>query len=168
MKLNNLRDLFLMKLSALYDVETQIVKALPKVAKEANDMELKKSFEKHVVETKKHVERLDEIFTELGEKPQKVKVEAIRGMIEDTEWVIGQEPAPEALDAVLAASARYIEHYEMAGYLSLIAWAELLGEDDVAELLEATLEEERDADMALNEAAETKLGQKALLVEEEE
>ncbi len=162
MKLNNLRDAFLLKLSSLLDIEQQIVKALPKVAKEAQDPELKKSLLDHLEETKGHVERIEQIFQEMDAKPQKVEVEAIRGLIADAEWVIGQEPSPEAVDAVLIASARYIEHYEMAGYLSLVAWAELLGEDDAAELLEATLSEEREADMKLNEAAETKANEKAL------
>ncbi len=161
MKIESLKDLFIFKLTALYDIETQIVKALPRVEKAATDIDLKESLSKHLEETKVHVQRLEEIFTKLDVIPKKTKVEAIRGLVADAEWLISQDPSPELLDAVLVASARYVEHYEMAGYLTAIAWAELLNMDDIVQILESTLEEERNADLSLSEVAEAKINMQA-------
>jgi ferritin-like metal-binding protein YciE len=152
MKIETLLDLFTLKVMALYDIETQLVKALPKMAKAASDEDLSASFSEHLEETKGHVVRLEEIFEVLDMKPKKSKVEAIAGLIADTEWCIKEDPSPELLDALLIASARYVEHYEMGGYLSAIAWAEELGLDDAAALLNETLEEEQASDEKLAEA----------------
>ena len=154
MKIETLLDLFTLKVMTLYDIETQLVKALPKMAKAASDEELSASFSDHLEETKGQVGRLEEIFEMLDMKPKKSKVEAIAGLIEDAKWCIDQDPSPELLDALLVASARYVEHYEMAGYLSAIAWAESLGLDDAVALLNETLEEERAADEKLGKAQE--------------
>jgi ferritin-like metal-binding protein YciE len=164
MKIETLHDLFVLKMMALYDMESELVKALPKMAKAAGDPELKQSFLDHLEETKEHVTRLEQVFTILELKPKKTKVEAIRGLVADAEWLIKQKPSQGLLDAVLIASARYVEHYEMAGYLTAIAWAELLDMDDAIEVFEATLEEERKSDMALNEIAEEKINERALAV----
>jgi ferritin-like metal-binding protein YciE len=153
MTISTLHDLLTVKIMALYDIETQIVKALPKMAKAATDPGLKKAFANHLEETEKQVERLEEIFEALGMKAKKMKVEAIRGLIEDTEWCIKEKPSPNLLDALLIASARYVEHYEMAGYLSAITWAEKLDLEETAELLRETLEEEKAADALLEEGA---------------
>jgi ferritin-like metal-binding protein YciE len=149
MKNMNLRDLFIQKLNALYDIESNIVKALPKMAKAATDKELKKGFTDHLTETKMHIQRLEEAHRMLGVKPKKLKAEGIRGLIKDGEWVIKNIKPKEALDANLARAASYVEHYEMAGYMAAIAWADALGETEVVQLLIDTLEEERSADERL-------------------
>ncbi len=164
MKIETLRDLFVLKIMALYDMESELVKALPKMAKAAGDPELKQSFLDHLEETKEHVTRLEQVFKLIDLKPKKTKVEAIRGLVADAEWLIKQKPSQGLLDAVLISSARYVEHYEMAGYLTGIAWAELLDVPDAIKLFEATLEEERRSDMGLNEIAEEKINDRALAV----
>ncbi len=161
MKIETLRDLFMLKIMSLYDIETTITKALPKVIKAATDPELKESLITHLRETETHVERLEKIFEMLEMKPKKTKVEAIRGLVADTEWIIGEDPSADLLDALLIASARYVEHYEMAGYMTAIAWANLLDMEDAGELLEATLEEETNAESILAEAAESKINPRA-------
>ncbi|HEY9481259.1 MAG TPA: ferritin-like domain-containing protein [Candidatus Paceibacterota bacterium] len=168
MKLESLHDLFALKIMALYDIESEIVKALPKMAKAATDPDLRQSFLDHLEETRGHVERLEAVFSEIGMKPKKTKVMAIRGLVEDTQWLIKEEPSPAALDAGLIASARYVEHYEMAGYLSSVVWAKLLGYSEAAKLLQATLEEEKAADEKLAKAAEESINEKALVDTEED
>jgi ferritin-like metal-binding protein YciE len=163
MKLESLHDLFALKIMALLDIESEIVKALPKMAKAASDPDLKQSFSDHLEETKGHVERLEAVFGELDLKPKKTKCEAIRGLVEDTEWLIKEKPTRAALDAGLIASARYVEHYEMAGYLSAVVWAKLLGYGEAAKLLQATLEEEKAADEKLAAAAEESINAKAMV-----
>jgi ferritin-like metal-binding protein YciE len=162
MKLNSLNELFELKLKALYDIETQLVKALPKVAKNATDPDLKKSLEDHLAETKVHAQRLEDIFSMLEMKIAKTKVEAIRGLIADTEWSLDQDAAPAAMDALIIASARYVEHYEMAGYMTAVAWANALGYTEAAELLSATLAEEEAAEETLRSAAEGSINERAL------
>jgi len=162
MKAMKLEDLLVLKLKALYDIETSIVKALPKMIKAAGNEDLKEAFSGHLEETKEHVARLERAFGELRMKPAKTKVEAIRGLIADTEWVIKNIAPQETLDAVLIASARYVEHYEMAGYLAAIGWAELLGENGVMEILADTLDEEEDAEEKLASIAEDGVDEAAL------
>ncbi len=154
-KFKSLEDLFLMELGYLYDMEAEIVKALPKVIKKATDPELQDSLTEHLEETKSQAKRIEQVFAMVGEKPKKVKSAAIRGLIADGEDIMSEEPAPEILDAGIVATCRDIEHFEMAEYLTAIAWAEALGHQGAVELLEANLEEERNADMKLNEGNET-------------
>jgi ferritin-like metal-binding protein YciE len=154
MKYMNLKDLLVTKLCVLYDVEHALVKALPKMAKAATNSELKKGFNDHLTETKNHVTRLEKAFSILDVPPKKTKSEAIRGIIEDGEWVIKNVKPENALDANLARAAQYAEHYEIAGYFAAISWAKELGEDQVADLLEETLEEEKKGDKTLNEVGE--------------
>jgi ferritin-like metal-binding protein YciE len=153
----SLRDLFIIKLKALYDIEQTIVEALPTMASEATDPDLKAAFENHVVETNMQVKRLEGVFELLEEEPETVKVEAIRGLVEDAEWLIELEPAGEILDAGLIGAARYVEHYEMAGYEGARALAETLGYDEIMEMLDQSLEEEKAADMLLSSLAEDKI-----------
>lgn len=166
-KIETLLDLFTFKVMALYDIESELVKALPKMAQAAGDRELKQAFRDHLEETKEHVERLEKVFDILEIKPKKTKVEAIRGLVADAEWLIKQRPSEELLDAVLISSARYVEHYEMAGYLTAIAWAELLDMEDAVKIFEETLEEERKSDINLNEIAEDKINERALNIGKE-
>lgn len=148
-----LQDLFLMKIQALYDIEQEIIKALPKMAQKAGNIELKKGLQEHLEETRKQVERLEQIFGILGQRPQKLKVEAIRGIVEDAKWVMSHVKDAKALDASIIAAAQYVEHYEMAGYGTAKEWADMLGLDEARDLLEDTLEEEKSADEKLNDIA---------------
>lgn len=160
---NSLHELMLVKLSALYDVEKQLIRALPKMAKKASDKDLKKGIEEHLKETENHARRLEKIFDQLGEKiNKKITSAAIRGLIEDAEWVLKNVKKPEALDANIVAAAQYVEHYEMAGYGSALAWAQLMGHGEAAMMLEETLNEEKAADEKLNDLAMSKLNAVAL------
>jgi ferritin-like metal-binding protein YciE len=145
-----LKDLLVQKINVLYDIESELIKALPKMAKAATDSDLKKGFEDHLKETKKQKERLEEAHEILGATPKKLKAEAIRGLVTDGDWVIKNVKPKEAMSASLARAAQYVEHYEMAGYMAAIDWAESLGENEVAELLSKNLEEEVAADEKLS------------------
>ncbi len=155
MKLETLPDCFAMKAMALYDVEQQIVKALPKMIKAASNLKLKEGLSDHLTETEEHVERLEKLFTLIDVKPKKIKVEAIRGMVEDATWLTEQDTNAATLDALIIGAARHVEHYEMSGYLTLLDWAKMLGLNEAAELIEETLEEEKNADSLLSELTQT-------------
>lgn len=154
-----LKELFIMKLQALYDIEQEIIKALPKMAKKAFHPELKVALEEHLAETQTQKTRLEDIFEQMGEKPKKLKVEAIRGIVEDANWVIQNIEGNEARDAAMLASAQYVEHYEMAGYGTAIEWVKLLEMDEAVSLLEETLEEEKAADEKLSDLAESEINE---------
>jgi ferritin-like metal-binding protein YciE len=162
MKIENLRDLFTVKIMTLYDIETQLMKALPKMAKASVNHDLKAGFMEHVDETFVHISRLEDIFSMLGVKPKKIKVEAIRGLVADADWIIKEKPSADLLDAVLIASARYVEHYEIAGYMTAIEWAELLDMNSASELLRSTLEEESETDAKLIDIAMSSVNKRAL------
>ncbi len=151
MKKSNLKDLLIQKLNALYDIEQELVKAIPKMAKAAMNQDLKEALRNHLAETRTHVERLSQAYKLIGVKAKKLKVEAIRGMIRDGEWVIKHVKPSEALDSNLVRAAQYVEHYEMAGYMGAISWATTLGEKKIATLLESTLKEEQSSDHKLGE-----------------
>jgi ferritin-like metal-binding protein YciE len=159
---SSLHDVFLLKLQSLYDIESEIIKALPKMIKRATYPELKSGFEDHLEVTKMQKERLEDVFDELGEKSKKVSVDAIRGLIKDVSWLLQQKMTPEARDASLIAAAQYIEHYEIAGYGTALAWAEEMGHDTIADMLQETLDEERQADETLTVLAEHAMNEKAL------
>ena len=153
-KINTLHDVYVEQLRDLYSAETQLTKALPKMAKAAHDETLKQGFEEHLEETKGHIERLEEIFEELDEKPTGKKCKAMAGLVEEGSEAIGEDASPEAKDAMLIAAAQRVEHYEMAGYGCVKTYARLLGYEDAAKLLEETLGEEVATDEKLTEAAE--------------
>jgi ferritin-like metal-binding protein YciE len=153
-KINTLHDVYVEQLKDLYSAETQLTKALPKMAKAAQDETLKQGFETHLEETKGHIERLEEIFEELDEKPTGKKCKAMAGLVEEGSEAIGEDASPEAKDAMLIAAAQRVEHYEMAGYGCVKTYARLLGYEDAAKLLEETLAEEVATDEKLTEAAE--------------
>ena len=154
-KINTLHDVYIDQLKDLYSAETQLIKALPKMAKAAHDPTLKQGFEDHLKETKVHAERLEEIFEELDEKPTGKKCKAMAGLVEEGSEAIGEDASPEAKDAMLIAAAQRVEHYEMAGYGCVKTYAKLLGYEDAAALLEETLGEEVATDEKLTEAAES-------------
>jgi len=150
-----IKDLIFIKMQALYDMETEITKALPDMVEAATDADLKKAFKSHLKETETHMTRLEEAFKLLGHEPKKIKVAAIRGLVEDATWIIKQKMTEEATDAMLIAAASYVENYEKAGYMAIIRWAEELGDhDDLVELLQANLDEEEVADEKLKTLAE--------------
>jgi ferritin-like metal-binding protein YciE len=149
--MSTLRDTFLDELADIYDAEHQLIKALPKMAKAAEDDQLRAGFEKHLKETQTHVQRIEKVFRSVGEKAKSKKCKAMKGLIEEGEELISDE----AGDAALIAAAQKVEHYEIAGYGSLKCWAQLLGEDEAAGLLEQTLEEEKITDEKLTEIAES-------------
>ncbi len=156
-----LHDLLILKLKALYDIETQLIKALPKMAKAANNEDLKSGFKEHLEQTKRHVERLEKAFDLLSMKPAKTLVEGIRGIIEDGEWIIKNIKDKNAIDAALIAAAQYAEHYEIAGYGTAAQWAELMGHDEVKNILGETLEEEKMTDEKLSALAKEKINDQA-------
>lgn len=151
-KITNMTKVFLTKIQALYDTETQLEKALPKMEKAAINPDLKDGFASHHEETKTHIKRLEQIFKSFNETPKKTKSEGIRGILEDGKWIIDVEGPNFIKDTMLASAARYAEHYEMAGYMSAIIEANGLGLFDAAELLTLTLNEEKAADKKLEDS----------------
>jgi ferritin-like metal-binding protein YciE len=149
MQENDLQRLYMEQLKDIYSAESQLLKALPKMAKAARSQDLRQGFEKHLKQTKGHVERLEQIFSALDENPKGKKCMGMQGLIEEGEEVIKEESATEALDAGLIAAAQRVEHYEIAAYGSVRAFAELLGDDDSVNLLQQTLNEEKETDKKL-------------------
>jgi ferritin-like metal-binding protein YciE len=154
MKVETLHECFALKAMALYDVETQILKVLPKVIKNVTNPKLREALTDHLAETEEQVTRLENIFEIIDAKPKKVKVEAIRGMVEDTNWVLDQDTIPSTLDTLIIGAARHVEHYEISGYMSLLDMARMLGLSEAEELIDETLEEEKNADSALSSLTE--------------
>lgn len=154
MKIESLRELYVEELKDLYSAENQLVKALPKMAKAATDSALRQGFEKHLEQTKVHVERLETIFEALDESPKGKKCKAMEGLVEEGSEVIEEDAEPEVKDAALIAAAQRVEHYEIAGYGCVRTYAELLGETKAAKLLQTTLDEEGKTDQTLTKLAE--------------
>jgi ferritin-like metal-binding protein YciE len=154
-------ELLLSFMQDVYYAERQILKALPKMAKAAESLQLRQAFTEHREETQGQVERLQQAFEMLGKRARGVTCEAINGLIEETEEVIEEFPVGSVRDAGLAACAQAVEHYEIARYGSLIGWAKAAGHNDVAKLLEETLAEEKKADTLLNQLANKALNQQA-------
>ena len=153
MAATRLEDLFLLTLKDIYHGEKQILKALPKMAKSAESRELKSALEHHLEETKGQVERLEQVF-ELLDKPARGEAcEAIKGLIEEGEEVMEKAKSSPVGDAGLIAAGQAVEHYEIARYGTLCAWAKQLGMMEAAKLLEETLVEEKNADATLNKIA---------------
>jgi ferritin-like metal-binding protein YciE len=153
MDLESLKDLFVEELKDLYSAENQILKALPKMIKKATSKELKSGFEQHLKETEVHVERLETIFKELEVSPKGKKCKGMEGVIADGKELMEEEAEPEVMDAGLIGAAQHVEHYEMAGYGCVRTYAELLGHNNFAKLLQKTLDEERATDEKLTELA---------------
>ena len=148
-----LDDLFLDTLKDIYFAEKQILKALPKMAKAANDPQLKAGFEEHRQQTEGHVDRLEQIFEMLGQPARGKTCEAILGIIEEGKEIMDDYKGARALDAGLISSGQAVEHYEMARYGTLKAWATLLGHKDAAQLLDANYKEESATDKKLTQLA---------------
>lgn len=152
-KIETLHDLLIEELNDLYSAETQLVKALPKMAKAASDERLKEGFQKHLAQTQEQVSRLDQIAKILEFTPKGKKCLAMEGLVAEGSEKISDDASDSVRDAALICAAQKIEHYEIAGYGTLREFAELLGYDEVRALLEATLEEESAADEELTEIA---------------
>ena len=161
-KLKNLEDLFEHEIQDLYSAEKQAIEALPKMAKKTVDPKLKAAFEKHLEETKGQKQRLEQIFTLLDLKPGRKKCQAMAGLIAESEDMIDENATPEVKDAGLIASAQRMEHYEIAGYGTAAHYAEQLGKQDAAKLLNQTLAEEQKTDTLLNDLAKGSINQKAI------
>ena len=153
MRESALKELYIDELRDLYNAENQLTKALPKMAKAANSEELRMGFEEHLKQTKGHVERLEQIFEELGEKPSGKKCKGMEGLVSEGKEMIDEQEG-EALDAGLISAAQRVEHYEIAGYGCVRTFASLLGETEAAGLLEQTLKEEKETDQKLSKLAE--------------
>jgi ferritin-like metal-binding protein YciE len=148
-----LKELYINELKDLYSAETQLVKALPKMAKGAASDELREGFEEHLKQTKGHVQRLEEIFKALGESPKGKKCKGMEGLIEEGAEVLDEGYEGNVLDAALIGAAQRVEHYEIAGYGTVRSFAETLGEDEHVSLLTETLDEEKETDEKLTELA---------------
>jgi ferritin-like metal-binding protein YciE len=162
MKIKSLRDVFIHELKDLYSAEKQLTHALPKMAKSAANEELAAGFEEHLRQTEEHVNRLETILGNLGESTRGDKCKAMEGLIEEGAKVMKEDGVPEIIDALLISAAQRVEHYEIAGYGSARTFAEHLGENEAAELLQKTLEEEAETDQKLTKLAESVVNPKAL------
>jgi ferritin-like metal-binding protein YciE len=155
MQMESLKDLFVDQLKDLYHAENQLIKALPKMSKAASNPQLQQAFTDHLEETQGHVQRLEQVFEELGEPAKGKTCKAMQGLIEEGKEAMGEDAEPEVMDAALIAAAQRIEHYEMAGYGCVRTYAQQLGIRQAAQLLQQTLEEEGQADKKLTKLAET-------------
>ena len=163
MKLDTLKTLYVNELRDLYNAEQQLVKALPKMAKAASSEELQEAFEKHLEQTRQHVERLEEVFEDIGEKPKGKTCKAMKGLIEEGSEILQEDGDESVIDAGIIVAAQKVEHYEIASYGSVRTFAQLLGKDTSADLLQTTLDEESEANELLNKLAEDIVNPEALM-----
>jgi ferritin-like metal-binding protein YciE len=154
MAIKNLNELFLHELKDVYDAEQQLVETLPKMAENATDPELAEAFREHLAETEGHVTRLEQVFAAMGEEPEAETCEGMKGLLEEGNDLLSEDAEPTVKDAALIGAAQRIEHYEIAAYGTLRVWAATMGMDEVIQLLEETLEEEKAADQKLTTIAE--------------
>lgn len=151
---DSLRELYIDELRDLYNAETQLVKALPKMAKGATNDQLRQAFEEHLRQTSEHVSRLEQIFEQLEEKATGKKCLGMEGLVKEGSETMKEEFEDATMDAAIIGAAQRVEHYEIAGYGTVRDFAQLLGEDEHVSLLEQTLEEEKEADRKLTELAQ--------------
>jgi ferritin-like metal-binding protein YciE len=156
-----LHEAFIDELRDAYDAEKQLLKALPKMAKKASSEDLTAAFEAHLEETRGHVDKLEQVFGTLGEKVRGKHCDGIAGIIEEGKSVMEEDFDAETMDACLIAGGQRAEHYEMAAYGTLVAWAKVMGHTEAADLLEEILEEEKAADEKLTALAEGGINQAA-------
>jgi ferritin-like metal-binding protein YciE len=158
MSISTLNDLFIEQVTDLYDAEQQLVKALPKMAAAASSAPLKRAFEQHLKETEQHVTRLEQVFESVDQKKKRKHCVAMEGLIAEGDEVISMKGASALKDVALVAAAQRVEHYEIAGYGNVRAFAEQLGYDEVCDVIDKTLYEEGEANRIL-----TKITQEGLL-----
>lgn len=153
MELDSLKELFVEQLQDLYSAETQILKALPKMIKTASAPELKAGFEEHRKQTEQQVKRLEQIFEGLDEDATGKKCKGMEGLLKEGEELMGEDADPDVMDAGLISAAQHVEHYEIAGYGTVRTYAELLGNNEAVQLLQKTLDEEKETDVKLTKLA---------------
>jgi len=153
MELSTLKDLYVHELKDLFSAEQQLVKALPKMAKAASNKELAGGFQAHLEQTKEHAERLQQILSKHQATSRGAKCKGMEGLVAEGAELIEEEADPEVKDAGLIAAAQFVEHYEIAGYGTARTYAELLGDQEGAKLLQTTLEEEKQTDEKLTKLA---------------
>jgi ferritin-like metal-binding protein YciE len=156
-----LHDAFIDELRDTYDAEKQLTKALPKLAKASSNPELRQAFETHLKETQGQIERLEQVFESLDEKARGKHCDGIAGIIEEGKAIMEEDFDESTMDACLIAAGQRAEHYEMAAYGTLVAWAQAMGHSEAAELLQQTLDEEKAADLKLSDLAESGINQDA-------
>jgi len=161
MSIGTMEDLFVDQLRDMYHAEKQLVKALPKMAKNSNSAQLRDAFQEHLQQTEEHVTRIEQVFERINTRAKTKKCEAMEGLVEEGQELIDADPPAEVLDAGLICAAQKVEHYEIAGYGTLITWAHQLGHHDCAEILKTTLEEEKATDEKLTNLAESNINQQA-------
>jgi ferritin-like metal-binding protein YciE len=159
--MESLHDLFVDELSDLRSAESQLVQALPKLAKTASSPQLRAAFEEHLEVTREHVNRLDKIFTEMRSSPKRKTCKGMQGLVSEGEELMKEAKPSPVLDAGLIGAAQRVEHYEMAGYGTARTHAEELGSTEAARLLEQTLAEEKEADQKLTRLAEQGVNRQA-------
>jgi ferritin-like metal-binding protein YciE len=160
--IKTLDDLFVHTLQDIYYAEQKITKALPKMIEKVTDPDLKQGFQTHLGETKNQVKRLEQVFQMHSQSPKAVTCPAIDGIVDEADEILGDVRDPEVLDAAALAAAQAVEHYEIARYGTLIAWARQLGRNDCASVLQQTLEEEKATDRKLTAIAETRVNRVAV------
>ncbi len=168
MALATMHDLMIAELKDLYSAETQLVKVLPKMAKGVSAPSLRKAFEDHLVQTQEHVSRLEQICEMLGTSPKGKKCKGMEGLLEEGTEMLEEEGDAHVKDAGIIAAAQRVEHYEIAAYGSTLAFATLMGHSEIAELLETTLNEEKETDVLLSSIAENEVNAAAPGMEAEE
>lgn len=156
-----LHDAFLDELRDVYHAEKQISKALPKMAKAATSRELRTAFEKHLKETTQQIQRVEQVFAALDEKAKTKPCAGMAGIIEEGRDIMGEDFDDTTMDASLIAAAQRVEHYELAAYGTLVAWARAMNHDEAADLLQQTLDEEKATDAKLTALAESGINQQA-------
>jgi ferritin-like metal-binding protein YciE len=156
-----LHDAFIDELRDTYDAEKQLTKALPKLAKAASSPDLREAFEMHLQETQGHVERLEQVFESLDQKVRGKHCDGIAGIIEEGKSIMEEDFDDTTMDACLIAAGQRAEHYEMAAYGTLVAWANAMGHTDAADLLQQILDEEKAADEKLTQLAESGINREA-------
>jgi ferritin-like metal-binding protein YciE len=165
MKLENIEQLFVHGLRYVYDAEKQLTQALPKLAKACSTPQLREAFEKHLEETKEHVGRAEEIFKRLGQQPDTMPNALLEQMRAEADQMIANTDESPLRDAALIVAGNQVEHYEMAAYGSLRSFAQLLGKQDIAKILEMTLEDEKKADAKLTQIGEETVNPQAVHAE---
>lgn len=162
MKFSTVEDLFENGLNYVYDAEKQLVEALPKMAQASSSAQLREAFEQHLTETRNHAARIEQIFQQMGKKPESKNNTVLKAMTEEAEQMIKSSEQSPVRDAALIVAGNQVEHYEMACYGSLRTFAELLGKQQCVSVLEETLQEEKKADQKLTEIGETQVNKQAL------
>lgn len=151
--MRHLQDLYEQQLKDIYDAESQLVEALPKMAGAASSPDLQKAFQHHLEQTKQHVKRLQKVFDDMGKQPHGETCEAMQGLVKEGEDIIKKDGAPDVKDAALIAAAQRVEHYEIAAYGTVCTYAEQLSHSDAHQILSETLSEEKETDDKLNTLA---------------